>query len=271
MVMNNVASDAFLARQTEETFDNYSFAWEGEAEHVEDGDDVRLIHLPERWSGLDGVVARMKLSPDGIDKRLDALLAAVGDRNYWWAIGPSSTPPDLAERLTARGLRATIQWDCLGLSDLSAEFPVNPDVRVEALSPQNAADYAGLMAATEPEPALRAQVRADKLAAAQRYLARPQRDAHIFLGRLDGVAASCVVLRIEPNGVAYLRNAETLPRYRNRGLYLTLVNHRLKVAKEAGCTSAVVQAQIQSSSPILQKRGFRRVSWLRALTRPATP
>ena len=29
-----------------------------------------------------------------------------------------------------------------------------------------------------------------------------------------------------------------------------------------------VQAQVQSSSPTLRKRGFRRVSWLRALTRP---
>jgi N-acetylglutamate synthase-like GNAT family acetyltransferase len=200
------------------------------------------------------------------------LLAEVGDRSYWWAIGPGSTPPDLAERLTARGLRVTVNWDCLGLSDLSAEFPVNPDVLVEALSQENAADYAEFMAIMEPEPTLREQVRADKLAAAQRYLARPERDAHIYLGRLDGVAASCVVLRIEPNGVAYLRNAETLPQYRNRGLYLTLVGHRLKVAREAGCTSAVVQANIQSSSPILQKRGFRRVSWLKALmTRPAMP
>jgi hypothetical protein len=75
-------------------------------------------------------------------------------------------------------------------------------------------------------------------------------------------------LRNEPNGVAYLRNAETLPAFRGRGIYLTLINHRLQVARAAGCTAAVVQAQVQSSSPILRKRGFRRVSWLRALTRP---
>jgi N-acetylglutamate synthase-like GNAT family acetyltransferase len=268
--MNNDASDAFLARQTEETFDNYSFAWEGEVEEVQDEGDVRLVHLPERWSGLDGLVVRMHLNPDGIEERLDALLARVGNRNYWWAIGPSSGPADLQDRLLARGLRVGVNWDCLGLSDLSVEFPANPDVRIEALSQDNAADYANFCAEVEPDQALREQARADKLVAAHRYLARPRRDAHIFLGRIDGVAASCVVLRIEPNGVAYLRNGETLPAYRNRGLYLTLVGHRLKVAREAGCTSAVVQAQIQSSSPILRKRGFRRVSWLRALTRPTT-
>jgi N-acetylglutamate synthase-like GNAT family acetyltransferase len=271
MSTDHVVSDQFLARQTEETFDNYSFAWEGEIEEVAGAGGVRLIHLPARWFDLDGVVTRLRLGQDGIEERLDQLLAEIGDRNYWWVIGPSSTPLDLTERLIARGLQVTVNWDCLGLSDLSAAFPANPDVRVEALSLENAEDYAEFLAVQEQDAAMSAKVRADKLAAAHRYLERPRRDAHIFLGRLDGVAASCVVLRIEPNGVAYLRNAETLPAYRNRGLYLTLVGHRLKVAREAGCTSAVVQAQIQSSSPILQKRGFRRVSWLRALTRPVTP
>ncbi len=83
------------------------------------------------------------------------------------------------------------------------------------------------------------------------------------------MVAGCVVLRIEHNGVAYLRDAVTLPEFRGRGVYLTLVHHRLQVARAAGCTVAVVQAQVQSSSPILCKRGLRRVSWLRALQWPA--
>jgi N-acetylglutamate synthase-like GNAT family acetyltransferase len=269
MSTNVPVTDQFLAQESERTFYDYSFAWEGEAEQVTDYDDVRVIQMPVPWFDVDGVVERMSFDPARVDERLDALFAEVGDRNFWWIVGPSSQPADLTERLTARGLQVSINWDCLGLSDLTAEFPANPDVQVDPLSKDNAEEYAAFCAFEERDSARREQVIAARLAAAHRYLESPRNEAHIFLGRLDGVAASCVVLRVEPNGVAYLRNAVTLPEFRQRGLYLTLVGHRLAAARAAGCTSAVVQAQVQSSSPILRKRGFRRVSWLRALTRPA--
>jgi N-acetylglutamate synthase-like GNAT family acetyltransferase len=264
------ATDEFLARETERTFYDYSFAWEGEEEQITDYADARVISLPTRWGGLDGIVERISFDPAHVDERIDALLAEIGDRNFWWIIGPSSQPADLVERLKARGWQVTINWDCLGLRDMSAEFPANPDVQVEPLSLENAADYAELCALHEPTREKYEQVKADKLVAAHRYLQIAKPEAHIYLGRVDGMAAGCVVLRNEPNGVAYLRNAETLPQFRNRGIYLTLIGHRLAVAREAGCTSAVVQAQVQSSSPILCKRGFQRVSWLQAMTRPAT-
>lgn len=262
-------TDEFLARETERTFDEYSFAWEGELEEAHDHGDVLVRALPVPWFDLDGVVARMSFDPAVVEARLDALFAEVGDRNFWWIIGPSSQPADLTERLEARGLKVTVNWDCLGLTEMDAEFAPNADVRVEALSRANAEDYAAFCAAGERDAERRARIHAEKLAAAHRYLDAPAKEAHIFLGRLDGMAAGCVVLRNEPTGVAYLRNAETLEEYRGRGIYLTLIHHRLQVAQAAGCTAAVVQAQVQSSSPILRKRGFRRVSWLRALTRPA--
>jgi GNAT superfamily N-acetyltransferase len=270
MSTNVSATDDFLAQQTERTFYNYSFAWEGEQEQITEHGDARVISLPVPWFGLEGIVERLSFDPANVDERIDALMAEVGDRNFWWIVGPSSQPADIEERLASRGLQATINWDCLGLSDMSAKFPANPDVQVEPLSQENAADYAAFCAALEPNAAKQEQIKAARLAAAHRYLQVSKPEALIYLGRVDGVAAGCVVLRNEPNGVAYLRNAATLPEFRGRGIYLTLIGHRLAVAREAGCTSAVVQAQVQSSSPILCKRGFRRVSWLRAFTRPST-
>jgi hypothetical protein len=254
-------SEEFLASETERTFYDYSFAWEGEAEHIVTNSQYRLIELPVPWFSLDGVVERMAFDAKDVDAQLDALFAMVGDRRFWWIVGPSSQPADLTERLVARGLQWTITWDCLALEDLSVEIPRNPDVLVEPLSWENVEAYAALCEAHEPGPG----IREGRLAAAHRYLAMPRHDAHIYLASIDGRPASCVVLGIEPNGVAYLRNAFTLEQFRGRGVYLSCVAHRLAVARAAGCTYAVVQAQTKTSSPILQKRGFRRVSWLRAL------
>ncbi len=84
-------------------------------------------------------------------------------------------------------------------------------------------------------------------------------EVQIEVARLDREIAGFCVLRIEPNGVAYLRNAMTVPAFRNRGVYLSLVAHRLAVARTMGCTSAVLQAQTVTSAPILIKRGFKPV------------
>jgi predicted GNAT family acetyltransferase len=100
----------------------------------------------------------------------------------------------------------------------------------------------------------------ERLAAARRYVERGEQETLIFLGRLNGRPAGAVVMRIEPTGVAYFRNAFTVPELREHGVYLSLSRHRLQVAREAGCTAAVVQANRQTSSPILQKRGFTPVS-----------
>ena len=90
-------------------------------------------------------------------------------------------------------------------------------------------------------------------------LSLPTQEVQIEVARLDREIAGFCVLRIEPNGVAYLRNAMTVPAFRNRGVYLSLVAHRLAVARTMGCTSAVLQAQTVTSAPILIKRGFKPV------------
>jgi GNAT superfamily N-acetyltransferase len=163
----------------------------------------------------------------------------------------------------ARGLQRAITWDGLALTDLSTEFPVNPAVVVEPFSRENLREVA---AAYEQDDPVAQQVRVE---AGERYLALAHPESVTLVGRVGGVVASVVVLRIEPNGIAYLRNAFTLPSYRGRGVYTTMIAARLKLAKEAGCTAAVVQAQIQSSSPILRKRGFERVCGFYGYTIPA--
>jgi GNAT superfamily N-acetyltransferase len=103
-----------------------------------------------------------------------------------------------------------------------------------------------------------------------RYLAQQPRETLTLLGLLDGQVVTYTATRFEPNGTAYLRQGMTHPDFRGRGVYTTLLAHRLARAREAGSVRMVVQAIHSSSSPILQKYGFRRVCGLSAYVFPST-
>ena len=155
-----------------------------------------------------------------------------------WVIGPSSQPSDLQQRFVALGFTVRMEWEGLTLDDLSLSLPTTAGLVIEPLCWDNAEAYATAIAGGTESP-----YRADLLSQAHRFL------------QIAGFG----VLRLEPNGVAYLRNAMTVPALRNRGVYLSLVAHRLAVARTMGCTSAVLQAQTATSAPILIKRGFKPV------------
>lgn len=259
-------TDEFLAREAERTLLDYSWAWEGEREHLDDLGGALLRWLEVPWFGLDGMVVHLCCDAARVEQQLDALIARVGERRCWWIVGPSAQPPDIAERLVARGFVKEVEWAGLALRDLTVPIPSNPDLVIEPLSHANAAEYAAYCAATDTSGDPR--VPAERLAAAYRFVEANAPDAGIYLGRIDGAIAACVVSHIESTGVVYLRNAETRPEFRRRGIYLSLVAHRLAVARSLGCTAAVVQAQTQSSAPILLKRGFQRVTTIWGLARP---
>jgi predicted GNAT family acetyltransferase len=89
-----------------------------------------------------------------------------------------------------------------------------------------------------------------------RYLQSSPKAIHIFIARLEGRPAGYALVRLEPNGTANLCDAFTLPEARGRGVYLSLVAHRLAEARKHGSTLAVTRANTRTSAPILMKRGF---------------
>jgi GNAT superfamily N-acetyltransferase len=268
--MNNTLqhpiTDEFLAREIERTIYEYSWTWEGEREQLIDTGDALIHVLDVPWFGNHGFAGRLVFEPASVEERLDTVLAQAeaGGRTFVWITGPSTRPTDLHERLIARGLEASILWDGLALRDLSQPFEHNPEGTVEPLSEANVVDYATICARFSPD----ISVYDERLAAARRLLQAGQRDAQVVLARIDGTPAGSAVMRMEPTGVAYLRNAFTLPEFRGRGLYLAMIAARLAMAREAGCRAAVVQAQTHTSSPILKKRGFEALCQLRGLVRP---
>ncbi len=246
-----------LAQEVERTLYKFSPTWEGiDAQETDLGDAV-LKAQP----GF-AAIMRLRLYPPHINEHLDILIEQVENKvpRCLWIIGPGTQPVDLEERLIARGFSLSMEWKGLALDDLSTEIPCNPDVRFEPLSWENAEEYATSLANDSSH-------RASLLASAHRFLRMPHQEVQIVIARLDKAFAGYAVLRIEANGTAYLRNAKTVPALRHRGIYLSLVAHRLATAKAAGCTAAVVQALTTTSAPILIKRGFTPVCRIVGLAR----
>ncbi|HVA91311.1 MAG TPA: hypothetical protein VNL71_15865, partial [Chloroflexota bacterium] len=187
-------TDDFLAAETERTLYDFSFAWEGLIETVSDYGDVVIRALPEVGPNLAGWVAPIAIDPARADERLDELWPEYGERPFRWLIGPGSQPPDLTERLLARGLTVLTEWDGLALTDLGAEIPHNPDLMIEPLHEGNAEEFVALFASKGR------MAQESQLAGTRRYLKSPQQEARIYCSRLAGRIAGYTTLRLEPTG-----------------------------------------------------------------------
>lgn len=226
-----------------------TYTWEGKPEQVLDLGEV-IVHAQPKFA----LVLCLCFTSAQIDERLDQIIHQIEEhfvQQQLWVIGPNTQPADLEARLIARGFTRKSELKGLVLDDLSVWSANNPEVVVEPLSWENADDYA-----TMCSPLNNKAMCAEQLLYAHRYLQSSPREIHIFIARLEGHPAGYALLRLEPNGTANLCDAFTLPEARGRGVYLSLVAHRLAVARKQGSTLAVTRANTRTSAPILMKRGF---------------
>lgn len=68
----------------------------------------------------------------------------------------------------------------------------------------------------------------------------------------------------------YLTGAETVERYRRRGVYQSLIAHHVSAAEKLGYRFAAIRARRGTSLPILAKRGFVDHGHLPIFARPGT-
>ena len=101
------------------------------------------------------------------------------------------------------------------------------------------------------------------------YLRFPGRRGGTLLARVGGVLVGLASWRDSADGRAvYLTGAATLPKDRGRGVYAALLARRLRDARERGAEIATVQANPDTSSPILRRRGFEKLCEVRVYVSP---
>jgi len=195
------------------------------------------------------------------DQRIAEVIAYHRDRNigFQWFVGPFDTPADLGERLVRHGLMfagAEERMARVGLDGLD-DIPENARVTLELV---DGSDEAALTAVVEivgtcfrltPE-----QMRDLRVDWAERLKnAELRRTEFRYLARLDGVPVAMGTLLLR-NGRAYLGGAATLPAYRGRHIYSTLLKRRLMAARALGYHIATIDAG-PMSRPVVAKYGFK--------------
>ncbi len=221
----------------------------------------RLVELvPARPIPGPNHVCLIRCAPERVDAMVDAtrhVIAAHG-LECLWILDPDVQPPDLAQRLAARGIVFEEETDVMVLP---AGSPLKPgDSPVEIV---DALRDAPTYEAAEAVEAVAFGHRAPPGWRQRFEDARTDADRHGFLALLDGQPAGAGWGTVREHGVM-LNGGVVHPRFRGRGVYRALLAARMALARRAGVEGLATQARQNSSAPILARLGFTLVGHWRA-------
>jgi GNAT superfamily N-acetyltransferase len=205
-------------------------------------------------------VSNVRWSAEEADAKIQTAIEYHRARNigFCWFVNPFDTPGDLRERLEKHGLVFAGDQAIMARVGLdNRAIPVNPDLRIEVIdgSRDEVIEHALQICGRcfnwtqeqidERRPAWLDRARNAEFRKTEvQYLA--------WLGDTP-VANARVVFR---SGIAYLGGASTLPEFRSRKIYSTLLRRRLEDAHARGYHIAAIHAEPMSRR-VVSRYGFR--------------
>lgn len=216
----------------------------------------------QRWANR---VSFVRTTPADVERVIDEALAFFGALPLTWVVGPSSHPADLAARLRQRGLTDVGDGNLLTAVLPVAGLRSAPGVSIVEVQDEALARV-GLRLAHADAPASELEALLEERLA---YLRHPGRRGGFLVAFVGDEPAANAGYRHSSDGATlYLNGAETAERFRGRGIYQTLVAHRVAAAVARGCHYAAIRARRDTSLPILMKRGFVGHGHLPIFARP---
>lgn len=215
---------------------------------------------PRDWHG----VLYSELDAATADAAVAAQIAYFGalhgpGSEFEWKAYSHDRPADLGARLTAAGFEAD-EPETLFVAEitrLSEGLPDQPPAGVTLRPVTSAADADLVAAATE------AAFGGGGERARARVLARLAADPSTvwtWVAMAGDQPVSAARMLVHPGtGFASLWGGGTAPQWRGRGIYRSLVAHRMRIAAGLGCEYLQVDAT-DKSRPILERLGFRALS-----------
>jgi hypothetical protein len=215
------------------------------------GDVVRQVDLV----GNSSVVLYSALSESNADEAIEeqkAYFAELG-HEFEWKGYAHDQPFDLVERLRVHGF-ALEERETIVVLDVehAPQTFFEPTRNVRRID--DPAELRALLPAVKDWPTDRFEALARELAAAPEQLS-------VYVAEVDEKVAACGWVRFPVNtSFASLWGGTTVPAMRNRGLYLQLVAARVQEARARSFGYVTVDAR-SMSRPILERRGFRTLTW----------
>jgi hypothetical protein len=181
---------------------------------------------------------------------------AERDSGFTWHVSDADAPLDLGARLERRGFVLDALVDKLVATLPIVGLRTNPAIAIREVT-----DETTLRDSVQAQHPDWEKERREALIRERRaYLACDGHLRHFAVAYLDEQPIASARWRVdEPHRAVLLTGAETLPEFRNRGAYSTLVDYRAARGLERDCRYATILADVTTSAPILRKRGFAPV------------
>jgi GNAT superfamily N-acetyltransferase len=221
---------------------------------------VRLID--RQAEGRDSMVVYSRLTPANADEVIETEIAyfeRIG-HDFEWKVYSHDSPPDLKERLAARGFEIGEAEAVLVLDLADAPpgllAPVSHDVR-RIITAEQLADVVAVQREVWPEADFISHL-GERLAA---DLEAYPDQLSIYVAYVEDVPACSAWISFHQEGqFAGLWGGSTLPQYRQRGLYTALVATRLQEAIRRGVRFLTIDASPMSHA-VLEKFGFQLLAY----------
>ena len=220
---------------------------------------------------LVNIVTSSRLTADTADTTIQEVCRHFFEQNkaFGWVAGPSATPDDLGGRLANAGLSKMFDAAGMTLTDLNIPFRTNPAVGIREVTPEEMAVAITAMAEAFPAPEDAVRLMYEVL-----FRHSDSLNPHIYVAFLDGVEepVGCSSMEFIPGmPIVHLRGAATVKQHRGKGIYTTLLAHRIADALEHGAEAAVIQAVKTTSAPICRRLGFTEICNLELYTWSPVP
>ena len=181
------------------------------------------------------------------------------NKMFGWLVGPTSRPVNISKYLIESGFKKVPELSLSGmiLEDLSVQISINDAFEIKKVEEDDFDRNISLIT-TSFGMGLSEDVARIVMAI---YKSQGE-NSYLYLSYTRDTkkpVAFAASIMDKINDLVILLGAGTLPEYRGKGIYSSLVARRLKDAKKAGVNAAIIQAVKNTSAPICEKLGFRTV------------
>lgn len=189
------------------------------------------------------------------DAHIDAIFAEYSQHGlpFSWCVYPWTQPPDLGDRLVARG--ATASSVRAYLVDTSLPLKVVDGVEVERVHPGITEGFEAYINILSSGYVLPADEEAFRRIRYHQLIAAPNPMMHIFIARCNGVSAGCIAMIVKEDS-AHLTSSSVLPAFQGRGVFQSLNATALATLRDMGIALATGHANDQSAFWV-ERFGFR--------------